>query len=221
MNTRRKVSLDHERRKTRWKVQWGVPARAAGGTARAAALSGDERREIARKAAKARWARHLPQATHQGVLRLGDIEIEVAILDNGQRVITQNGFMWGLGRIRPPKGRQYRRSGSLPAFLTMQNLKPFVGDDLVMLANQIEFRTEQGMKAVGYAANFLPEVCAIFARAQQAGVLKSTQRNIAYRAEIIAEHLQRSGTTSLIDEATGYRENSRAVDAPGGFGRGE
>ncbi|TFV28572.1 hypothetical protein E4K66_39095 [Bradyrhizobium frederickii] len=148
----------------------------------------------------------MPRATHQGVLRLDDIEIEVAILDNGQRVITQVGFMWGLGRIRPPKGRQYRRSPNLPGFLTMQNLVPFIGEALVVLANRIEFRTEQGVKAVGYAAHFLPEVCAVFVRAQQAGVLKVAQRNIAHRAGIIAERLQRSGTTSLIDEATGYRE---------------
>ncbi|AWO92890.1 MULTISPECIES: hypothetical protein [Bradyrhizobium] len=103
----------------------------------------------------------------------------------------------------------------------MQNLEPFIGEALVVLANQIEFRTDQGVKAVRYAANFLPEVCAVFARAQRAGVLKVAQRNIAHRAGIIAEHLQRSGTTSLIDEATGYREISRAVDAPGGYGRGE
>jgi hypothetical protein len=211
MSTRRKVSLDldHERRRTRWKVQWGVPARAAGGTARAAALSSDERREIARKAAKARWARNLPQATHQGALRFGDIEIEVAVLDNGQRVITQTGFMAGLGRIRPVKGRgcqYYRNSANLSAFLTAQNLKPFINEDLSMIANQIEFRTKQGIKIFGYAPNFLQRVCDVFTRAQHAEVLKATQHNIANRARIIAEQFERLCTMRLIDEATSYRE---------------
>ena len=209
MNTRAKVSLnpDPERRKTRWKVQWGVPARAAGGAARAAALSGDERREIARKAAKARWARHLPQATHEGVLRFGAIEIEVAVLDNGQRVITQSSLMVGLGHIRTPKGRQYYRNGAnLPAFLTAQSLRPFIGEDLVTIANQIEFRTKQGVKAFGYAPNFLSKACDVFTRAQHAGALKATQHNIANRAQIIAEQLERSCTMRLIDEATRYRE---------------
>lgn len=209
MNTRKKVSLDldHERRRTRWKVQWGVPARAAGGAARAAALSRDERREIARKAAKARWARHLPQATHEGVLQFGTLEIEVAVLDNGQRVITQSGLMMGLGRIRPPTGRQYYRSGAhLPAFLTVQSLKPFIGEDLVTIANQTEFRTKQGVKAFGYAPDFLPKVCEVFARAQHAGVLKATQHSIASRAQIIAKQLARSCMMRLIDEATSYQE---------------
>lgn len=206
---RSKVSLneDHERRRKRWKVQWGVPARAVGGIARAAALSSDERREIARRAAKARWARHLPQATHEGVIRFGDIEIEVNVLDDGHRVITQTGFMVGLGRIRPPKGRQYFRGGvKLPAFLTAENLQPFFGEGFVATADQIEFRTKPGVKAFGYAANFLSEVCDAFARAQRAGVLKTTQRNIAERARTIAEQLQRAGTVHLIDEATGYQK---------------
>lgn len=193
----------------------GVPARAAGGTARAAALSSDERREIARKAAKARWARHLPQATHQGLLRFGNIEIEVAVLDDGQRVISHGGLM-GLGRIRPPKGRQYYRNGAnLPAFLTVANLEPFVGEDLLMVAGQIEFRTKQGIRAFGYTPNFLRKVCEVF-RAQDAGLIKTTQRTIANHAGVVAKQLERSDMMRLIDEAAGYNETREAeVCIPG------
>lgn len=38
---------------------WAVPARAAGGRARAAALTSEQRKEIARKGAKARQAKVL------------------------------------------------------------------------------------------------------------------------------------------------------------------
>ncbi|BBZ96774.1 hypothetical protein BRDID11004_23170 [Bradyrhizobium diazoefficiens] len=186
-------------------MQWGVPARAAGGMARAAALADDERREIARKAVKARWARHLPQATHEGVIRFGDIEIEAAVLNDGQRVITYSGFMMGLGR--PSKGRQHHRGGvKLPSLLTLQNLEPFIGEDFAVIAKQIEFRTKQGAKAFGYSANLLPEVCDVFARAQRAGVLNATQRYIADRVRIIAEQPQGSGTIRLIDKAMGYQK---------------
>ncbi|UQR60770.1 hypothetical protein LRP30_27715 [Bradyrhizobium sp. C-145] len=140
-------------------------------------------------------------------MRFEDIEIEVNVLDNGQRVITQRGFMVGVGRIRPPRGRQYYRGGAnLPAFLTVQNLKPFIGESLIVLANQVEFRTKQGGKAFGYAANFLPEVCDVFVRAQRAGVLKATQRNLANRIRVIAEKLRHSDMIRLIDEATGYQD---------------
>ncbi|WP_143278701.1 hypothetical protein [Bradyrhizobium sp. Y36] len=149
----------------------------------------------------------MPQATHQGALQFGDFEIEVAVLDNGQRVVTQGGFMAGLGRIRPPAARQYYRNGTnLPAFLTAQNLKPFVDEDLLEIASQIEFRTKHGVKIFGYSPNFLQKVCDVFARAQNAGVLKATQRTTASRTQIIAEQFERSCTKRLIDEATSYRE---------------
>lgn len=193
-----------------------VPARAAGGNARAAVLSGDERKEIARKAAEARWSKHLPEATHEGVIKLGEVEIDVAVLDNGERVITQSGFMVGLGRARQAKGRQhYKGDVNLPAFLTAQNLKPFVSKDLEVTSSQIEFRTKQGVRAFGYAANLLPEVCDVFADAERAGVLKANQLHIAERARIIGRGLQRLGIAGLIDEATGYQEvrDKRALQA--------
>jgi hypothetical protein len=185
-----------------------VPARAAGGIARAAALSKAERKEIAQKAAQVRWAAHLPQATHEGVIRLGDVEIDVAVLDTGQRVITQSGFMVGLGRARQAKGRQYYKGDvNLPAFLTAQNLKPFISSKLEVSSSQIEFRTKKkGARAFGYADELLPEVCDVFIDAERARVLKPNQQHIADRARIIAKGLQRLGITALIDEATGYQE---------------
>ncbi|QIO32732.1 hypothetical protein [Bradyrhizobium sp. 1(2017)] len=183
-----------------------MPARAAGGFARAVALSRDERSEIAREAAKARWARNLPHATHEGVVRLGDVEIEVMVLNNGQRVVTQSGLLTALGCDQRSKGRQSHRSiAKLPAFLGVQNLKPFISRELIVTASRIEFRTAQGMKAFGYVANFLPEVCDMFARAQLAGVLKVPQRCMADRAKTVAEQLRRFGTIRLIDEATGFQ----------------
>lgn len=184
-----------------------VPARAAGGVARAASLTKTERKEIAQRAAQARWSKHLPEATHEGIIRLGDVEIDVAVLDTGQRVITQSGFMVGLGRARQAKGRQYYKGDvNLPAFLTAQNLKPFISSKLEVTSSQIEFRTKKGVRAFGYASELLPEVCDVFIDAYVAGVLRPNQRHIADRARIIAKGLQRLGIAALIDEATGYQE---------------
>jgi len=184
-----------------------VPARAAGGNARAAALSKDERKEIAKRAAEARWSKHLPHATHEGKIKLGDVEIDVAVLDTGQRVITQSGFMIGLGRARQAKGRQYYKGDvNLPAFLTAQNLKPFISSNLEVTSSQIEFRTKTGGRAFGYADELLPEVCDVFIKADRKGVLTHNQVHIAERAHIIMKGLARLGIAGLIDEATGYQE---------------
>jgi len=44
---------------------------ALGGEARAAKLLPEQRREIARRAADARWGADLPQASHDGPLQMG------------------------------------------------------------------------------------------------------------------------------------------------------
>jgi len=49
-------------------------------------------------------------------------------------------------------------------FLTTQNLKPYVGQDWVMIANQIELRIKKGVKAFGYAPNVLQKGCDLLAR---------------------------------------------------------
>lgn len=182
-----------------------VTGRAKGGVARAAALSDDQRKEIAQRAADARWNK--PHATHEGVIRLGDVDIDVAVLNTGQRVITQSGFMVGLGRARQAKGRQYYKGDvNLPAFLTAQNLKPFISSKLEVTSSQIEFRTKSGGRAFGYADELLPEVCDVFLRAARAGVLTHNQEHIADRARTIMKGLARLGIAGLIDEATGYQE---------------
>src|SRR5579872_3413323 len=80
-----------------------------GGEARALKLSPERRREIARAAVAARWAKAgknpIPQATHAGQLKIGDISIPCAVLDNGTRLLTQWGFYRAIGRSgRPAAG---------------------------------------------------------------------------------------------------------------------
>jgi hypothetical protein len=181
--------------------------RAKGGIARAAALTPERRSEIAKQAVEARWAKDLPYATHEGVIRIGDIEIACAVLNTGQRVITQSGFMRALGRARQAKGRQYYRGDvNLPAFLTAQNLKPYISKVLEVTSSQIEFKPKTGVRAFGYADELLPEVCDVFVKADRAKALLSGQKHIADQAHIIMKGLARTGIAGLIDEATGYQE---------------
>jgi len=195
-----------------------VKGRAKGGIARAEALSPAARAEIARKAAAARWGKELPVATHEGTITAmgGRLNIPCAVLDSGQRVITQSGFMVALGRARQAKGRQYYKGDvNLPAFLTAQNLKPFISSALEVTSSQIEFVSKNGGRAFGYADELLPEVCDVFIRADRAGKLKSNQKHIADQAHIIMKALAHTGIAGLIDEATGYQEvrDRRALQA--------
>ena len=178
----------------------------AGGIARAKKLSPEERSKIAKKAASKRWGSDLPKATHEGAMKIGDIEISCAVLDSGQRVLTQSGFMKALGRARQAKGRQhYDGDVNMPAFLTAKNLKPFINKALEVTSSQLEFRSLRGAKAFGYDADLLPSVCEVFLEARDAGVLAHTQIHIAKQAEMLIRGLARVGISALVDEATGYQ----------------
>jgi hypothetical protein len=182
--------------------------KAKGGFARAEALTPQERSKIARRAAKARWqGGNLPQATHEGMLNLGDIQIPCAVLADGRRVLTQSGFMQALGRARQAKGRQYYDADvNLPAFLTAKNLKPFISKELEVTSSQIEFKPVRGARAFGYNAELLPKACEVFLKAQDAKQLDIRQEHIAARAQILIRALASVGIVALVDEATGYQD---------------
>jgi len=156
---------------------------------------------------KARWA-DLPQATHEGPLRLGGSVIPAAVLKDKRRVLTQSAVMKALGRARQAKGRSYYEGDvNLPAFITAQNLKPFIPKELYVTSSQIEFRRTMGGKAFGYPAELLPKICGVFIDADDAGKLTKAQKHIAAKARILLRGLAETGIIALVDEATGYQED--------------
>lgn len=64
------------------------------------------------------------KATHEGVLRLANSELDVAVLENGQRIITHNGVFRALDR--PARGNA--RVIGIPAFMDAKNLQPFIDE---------------------------------------------------------------------------------------------
>lgn len=185
-----------------------------GGLARAAKLTPEQRSEIARIAAFHRWDAENPdrqRATHEGVLRIGDLELPVAVLEDGTRVITSAAVLTALGRRW--RGR-YERT-NLPNFLDAMNLIPFISTDLLDVLNPIEYSPVEGRKMRGYRAELLPLVCDVYLSARAAGRLTKRQQVIATRAETLVRSLSKVGIVALVDEATGYQEvrDRRALQA--------
>jgi hypothetical protein len=187
---------------------------AMGGAARAKKLSPARRSELAKSAAEARWSADVPRATHEGPLRIGDVEIPCAVLEDGTRVLSRFGFMTAIGRKGKAKGgRQYDQESKVPVFLTAANLKPFVDDELLRNSRPIMFRPRQGAGvAIGYKADLLPQVCNVFLDAKDAGALQRNQLHIAERCKVLSRGFAVVGITALIDEATGFQDD-RARDA--------
>jgi hypothetical protein len=179
----------------------GERGASAGGKARAAKLSAEDRREISRKAAQARWGGRAIPATHTGALAMGDRVVECAVVDDGTRVINQGTMLRALGRNRRPKSNE---SGTV---LFATNLQPFVSEELAdTLASPIVYITPGGARAHGYPAHILPDVCDVYLMARRKQALLASQEPAAEAAELLLQSLARVGIIALVDEATGYQE---------------
>lgn len=174
--------------------------RAKGGVARAAALSKEELSESGRKAAAARWA--LPRVEHEGLLEIpGIVPMSVANLDDGRRVVTSKALLEALGR--PWKGA-YQRTG-LPSFLDAKNLEPFITDDVRKYLKTVDYLGKRGQKITGYLAEIIPEVCRVYLRASEAGVIvNKRQMEVAELASQLYHGFATIGLFQLLDDATGY-----------------
>ncbi|MGO9237112.1 MAG: P63C domain-containing protein [Methylocella sp.] len=184
-----------------------------GGKSRAEKLSGDQRREIASTAAKARWSEsaNLPKATHTGTLRIDDAEIPCAVLSDGTRLLTQAGFLGALGRSPKPKGRSQQVTDGLPPFLATKSLKTVISQEIIDTTVPVAFVTPTGGKALGFKAELLPKVCDIFLQARAENLLMTQQLPIAEKCEMLVRALAKVGIVALVDEATGF-QNERDRD---------
>lgn len=201
-----------------------------GGKARAERLSTVDRKAIAQKAAQARWghkrdASGIQAATHMGTLKVGALELPCAVLEGGQRVISERGLTSALSIQRGGQLNASRKDDGgdsvLPLYLGQKNLRPFITDELASTLSQpIKYisnaTNEHGNKlpyqANGVPAELIPRICEVWLQARDAGALRANQRKIAAAADILIRGLAHVGIVALVDEATGYQQD-RARDA--------
>lgn len=143
-----------------------------------------------------------PRATHEGTLPIGSLQLPVAVLDGGIRVLTSSAVLQALGR--PYKGN-YKRT-NLPNFLEAPNLNKFIHKDLLAVLSPIQYLSLGGRLVLGYRAEILPLVCDVYLSARAARKLVPRQEPIAAQAEMLVRSLSKVGIVALIDEATGFQE---------------
>lgn len=149
----------------------------------------------------------MPKAIREGSIKLGELDIRCAVLEDGRRVLTQSDVMLALGRSRQVKSRKYFDADvNLPAFLQAKNLKPFISEDLGLTSSRIEFLTLGGSVAFGFQAEILPKICDVFLDAERAGKIDARQQHIAERARVLYRAFATLGIVALVDEATGFQE---------------
>ena len=184
-----------------------------GGRARAANMTKEELSTANRQAALARWHKvddkEIHWAVAQGELTFQDHIIPCAVLDNGVRVLTQQGVLLALGRARAAKGGEGASTGDLPAILRPRNIRPFIDQSLIDLSRPIIFKPlvhghSKGV-AYGLPAETLPMICRVYVDAEGAGALVHSQRHVAHAARRLLTALQNVAMIALVDEATGFQ----------------
>ncbi|MET0462244.1 MAG: P63C domain-containing protein [Chitinophagaceae bacterium] len=144
----------------------------------------------------------LLKATHEGLLQLGNADLEVAVLENGQRIIGYNAVFKALDR--PSRGNS--RMIGVPAFMDAQNLQPFIDEGLRGVISKVDYTDKNGKVQAGFDANILPLVSDLYLKAREAGAITlTTQLETAKKAEILVRSLAKVAISALIDEATGYQ----------------
>jgi hypothetical protein len=190
----------------------------AGGLARAKILSPEKTREIARRAAIARWGEKPKKATHKGSFKNDfGIDVECYVLDDNQKtaVISKGGMNEVLGFGKVSSAGQFLR------FLGGTKISSHVGAELTeKLENPIVF---QGVSAGpnlpappivhGYDVTILIDICKAIIASESEGKLLTRQANIARQAHLIIGASAKAGIKGLAYALAGYNPIAEEVIA--------
>jgi hypothetical protein len=192
--------------------------RVRSGKARMDKLTPEERRQLARRGAEARWNREgqetdavIYRASHTGklTLQLGEEElvIQCAVLDDKvTRVISRNAVFRAFGRTKRGRAKSENRVPNMPSFMDAKNLQPFIVKNIDGGLSQITYRDLDGRLNTGYNAILLPKLCNVYLDARRAKATTHGQNKLADSAEILLGALGTVGIVALVDEATGFQD---------------
>ena len=63
------------------------------------------------------------KATHEGILPIGNTELNVAVLEDGTRIITQSAVFKAFGRTKRGRALHEKRVPNMPGFIDAKNLQ--------------------------------------------------------------------------------------------------
>lgn len=188
-----------------------IKGKAKGGHARAEKLSPNERRQIARNAAIARWSATdrdgIPVAEYEGILELvPGVILECYVWkEKGKpkRAFFKKGLARNLGM----------KSGGGNVFMRTMNRKG-LGSEIPAelrqkLDNPLILQTKKGDPIHTYDHTVMIDVCKAIWEAAKHGKLHPSQGFLVKHAEMIIIASAKVGLAALIDEATGYIKDKR------------
>jgi hypothetical protein len=200
----------------------------AGGRARSASMSEEERKRIASDAANARWEKiriakairekqklaplpEIPTTKRPGELTIGKWMTPCYVLSNDLRVLSQRFLM----EILEIKGRSHIGGERLLGFLrhkAFENSTMFREISLAIL-EPVKFISPNGGLSYGYTGDTIVDYCRLILEARRSGLFEGENfRIVALAAEAFVASVAKVGIVALIDEATGHQEHRERDD---------
>lgn len=185
-------------------------------TPRVSNLTAEQRVERSKNAVKVRWENDAInggtlKAKYSGELKIGDMTIPCAVLEDGRRVLSETGIANAMGshggHAKLLKKQAKLGGAEIPVFLASSAIDINKINRLTEgLLSKVRYRKGRQVYT-GYTAEVLPEVCEIWLNARDSGLLTlESQLNRAKKAEVLIRALAKVGINALVDEATGYQE---------------
>lgn len=177
-----------------------------GGKARLDATTAEERTEIGKQGAAARWDKTLPTVLLGGKLTLGGVEVDCYVTEDGERLIAGRGMQDVLKLIDEDIPKKQKAGSRMTRLLNNKILNSLIYKDKSPDHFQPKKRRFQGKNIAGFNAEMLVDICEGMLDARNQGVLKTARQSIiAAQSELILRGLAKTGIVALIDEATGYQ----------------
>jgi P63C domain len=191
-----------------------VTGKAAGGIARALALTGEERKAISKKGVVAKQEKAaLPKAIcgdDAKPIVIGDLELQCCVLEDETRVLSLRGLQGSIG-LSEGGGKEGARK--IPALMARLKEKGLEIMDLDARANSpIRFVTMNGTIADGYDATILPDICAVLIEADRKGLLDKRLFKLGDRAALLQHGFATLGIIGLVDKVTGFNDYKNATE---------
>jgi hypothetical protein len=189
--------------------------KARSGQAKNARMTPEERKAHALMMVEAKKSRALlPNVTHIGAIKIGELEIPCYVTEDGTRVLSGRGMQEALRLVDEEAPSSGQKPGSrMDRFLGTKSLKSLIYKDRgADHFKPIKMRFKSSALN-GFRAEILPEICEAMLEARDLGMLDTPRKQIiAKQCDILMRGFARVGIIALVDEATGYQKD-RARDA--------
>jgi len=145
------------------------------------------------------------RSKYPGVLKIGDLELECHVLEDGSRIFSSKDVLKAFGLDADSKNQPR----ILTAFLEKIKVISLADNELTSrLKSPIKFTRDGkgGSPAIGYPAELIPAICNSVLQLSTAYKLPIEFNDAAVRSRILLNGFAKIGILALVDEATGYQE---------------